>query len=211
MKSEILKLSIVMAVHDQADLLEQNLPKFFVQEGEVEYEVIVVDNSSSDDTPNVLKRMKAQYTNLYTTFLPKSEVPNPSRRRLALSIGAKAAHHSWIVVTDITRPPLTDTWLTNLVSSISNGSEVVMFYGNKSMTIQSFDSLEEASHLIRKAERKSGKGHRGRFFVFRRGMYQTVAIKKERIHDAINLYDLKIKGCQLAGLRTTVLWKNLFE
>jgi len=211
MNAETLKLSVIIAVHDQAELLEQNLPKFFTQEGEVAYEVIVVDDSSTDDTPDVLKRMKAEYPNLYTTFLPQSKVPNPSRRRLALTIGAKAAHHSWIVMADISRPPLSDTWFSDLVSNISSSSEVVMSYGDKRTTIQSFDSLDEASPLIRKAERTSGKGHRGRFFAFRRGLYHTTAFKKEQIHDAIKLYDLKIKGSQLAGLRLKVVWKNLFE
>lgn len=199
-----------MAVHDQADLLEQNMPRFFTQQGEVEYEVIVVDDSSSDDTPDVLKRMKAQYAHLYTTFLPKSEVVNPSRSRLALTIGAKAAHHPWIMLADITRPFLTDTWLTDLASCIGSDSEVVMSYADKRMTVQTFDSLEEASPLICKAERNSGKGHRGRFFAFRRGLYHTTAIRKERIHDSIKLYDLKIRGFKLAGLRMTVLWHNLF-
>lgn len=211
MNAETLKLSVIIAVHDQAELLEANLPKFFTQEGEVAYEVIVVDDASSDDTPDVLKRMKAEYENLYTTFLPKSDVLNPSRRRLALSIGAKATHHSWIVMADITRPPLTDSWFADLAGCIGSSSEVVMSYANKNMTIQLFDSLDEASPLIRKAERRSGRGHRGRFFAFRRGLYQTVAIKKELIHEAIKLYDLNIKGSKLAGLRLSVWWKNLFS
>ena len=44
-----------MAVCDQAHDLEQNLPAFLTQEYEPGYEVIVVDETSTDDTPNVLR------------------------------------------------------------------------------------------------------------------------------------------------------------
>ena len=103
MTSEKPKISVIIAVQDRAQELEQNLPLFLTQQGEVEFEVIVVNDSSTDDTTNVLKRMKAEYPHLYTTFLPSSKVPYPSRLRLALTIGAKAAHGEWIVLADITR------------------------------------------------------------------------------------------------------------
>ena len=144
MTSEKPKISVIMAVQDRAQELEQNLPIFLTQQGEVEYEVIVVNDSSTDDTTNVLKRMKAEYPHLYTTFLPFSKVPYPSRLRLALTIGAKAAHGDWIVLADITRPPLTDTWIYTFVGNIDDHSEVVLEYHNKTNIIQSFDTLDEA-------------------------------------------------------------------
>ena len=89
MTSERPKISVIMAVQDQAHDLELNLPIFLTQQGEADYEVIVVNDSSTDETTDVLKRMKAEYPHLYTTFLPSSIVPYPSRLRLALTIGAK--------------------------------------------------------------------------------------------------------------------------
>ena len=65
-------ISIVMTVHDQAELLEQNLPAFLTLTYEGQYEVIVVDDMSTDETPDVLKRIKAEYPRLYSTFLPSS-------------------------------------------------------------------------------------------------------------------------------------------
>ena len=110
MLSDTIKLSVIISVHDQAEALEQNLPLFLSSQGEVNYEVIVVDDSSSDETPDVLKRFKIEYPRLYTTFLPHSEFPSPSRRRLALTIGAKAAHSEWIAIVDINRPPVNESW-----------------------------------------------------------------------------------------------------
>ena len=67
---DTIKLSVIISVHDQAEALEQNLPLFLSSQGEVNYEVIVVDDSSSDETPDVLKRFKNEFPRLYTTFLP---------------------------------------------------------------------------------------------------------------------------------------------
>ena len=91
---------MVIVVHDQAEALERNLPQFLTVASAAQGEVIVVDDSSADDTPNVLKLLKESNAHLYTTFLPKS-VPNNSRLRLALNIGVKAAISQRVVFADI--------------------------------------------------------------------------------------------------------------
>ncbi len=51
-------LSVVMAVHDQADALRRNLPLLLDIHYEPGYEVIVVDIASTDDTADVLTQLK---------------------------------------------------------------------------------------------------------------------------------------------------------
>lgn len=211
MISEPIKLSVIISVHDQADALERNLPLFLSSQGEVNYEVIVVDDASSDETPNVLKRFKEAYPRLYTTFLPHSEILTPSRRRLALTIGAKAAHSEWIVIVDINRPPMNESWADFLYHHIDKQSEVITIYRNKKNTIQSWDSLEEASPFICKAERKSGNGHQGDFMTFERGAYDSIVVKKSRIHDALKLFDQNISSSQLCGLSLKIFLSNIFN
>ena len=202
-----------MVVHDQTIEIEQNLPRFLTLPCDTDYEVIVVDDSSADETPELLKQLKAEYPRLYTTFLPKSVIFNPSRLQLALSVGVKATKSSWVILTDITRPPVSDEWLQKLVEAIDDRNEVLITYsgrkGNK-LRHQTWDTLEEAVPLIRKAERRSGRGHRGKWLKFRWGVYDAVAIRSERVHDAIRLFDQRIRWNQLIGLRLRVFWKNLF-
>ncbi len=210
MTSERIQFSVIIAVHDQSRQLESNLPKFFSSQSDIDYEVIVVNDSSTDDTPDVLTRMKCEFSNLYTTFLPISDVPIPSRLRLALTIGVKAAHGKWIVLADISRPPINENWLMSLSANLDSSAEVILGYDNKTNVVQSFDSLEEASPFLCKAERKSGHGHNGRFFQFQRGHYNIMMVKKECVHDALKLFDQTISLGQLAGLRLKVLFNNLF-
>ena len=64
-------MSVVIVVHDQSESIENNLPAFLTIAHAVNCEVIVVENTSTDNTTDVLKRMKADYDNLYTTYLPQ--------------------------------------------------------------------------------------------------------------------------------------------
>ncbi len=210
MTSEKPKYSIIMAVHDQSEILERNLPKFLTQQGDIPYEVIVVDDSSTDETPDVLKRIRSECPHLYSTFLPFSEVPVPSRLRLALSVGVKASHGQWVLFADINRPPLDDDWLQLLSSHIDQRSDVSLAYNNKTKTIQSFDSLEEAEPFIRKAERNSGRGHNGRILPYLRGLYSVMMVRTQHAFNAIKLFDQPVKGGELVGMRLNVMFNNLF-
>ena len=211
-KNTIIQMSVVIVVHDEDVALEQNLPAFLNIECDTAYEVIVVDDASTDRTPDVLKYFKEKYTILHTTFLPKS-VPNPSRMQLALYLGAKAAKSDWIVFADIHRIPTSSEWIDGLArETASDIAEVVMIYtGRKhpeTVEFTSFQQLEDAAPLLQKAERYSGKGHKGSIMKRRRGLYDAVAIHRNCIYEAIRQYDLHIKSGKLMGLRMLVFWKN---
>lgn len=195
-------ISIVIAVHDQAEALEQNLPAFLTLPYEGQYEVIVVDNMSTDDTPHVLKRMKAEFPKLYSTFLPSSVIVNPSRKRLALSVGAKAAHHEYIVLADIRRTPVNTDWLAGLADG-----EASLVYCNRKrdkVTHIVATELNDLSRIILKAERHSFRDHWGTWFRKQRGLYDAIGVRREHVFDAIRLYDQRIRGFRLLGLRLRV-------
>ena len=118
-------ISIVLAVHDGEEEIERNLPKFLTQDYEGQFEVIVVDESSTDNTAEVLKRLKNNYHNLYTTFIPDSS-HYISRRKLALTVGVKAAKHDWIIFTDADCSPADDKWLRAMAAKCDNDTELVI-------------------------------------------------------------------------------------
>ena len=211
-KNTNIQLSVVIVVHNEENALEQNLPTFLNMECDTTYEVIVVDDTSTDRTPEVLKQFKEEYPALHTTFLPKS-VPNPSRIQLALYVGAKAAKSDWIVFADIHRPPTSPEWIDGLANeTASNIVEVAMVYTDRRspemVTFSSFQQLEDAVPLLQKAERHSGKGHMGSLIKRKRGIYDAVALHRNCIYEAIRQYDQHIKGGKLMVLRMLVFWKN---
>ena len=203
-------ISVVIVVHDQADTLERNLPQFLTVASASQGEVIVVDDSSTDDTPDVLKLLKESNAHLYTTFLPKS-VPNKSRLQLALNIGVKAALSNRLVFADITRPPLVTEWLSGLSDGAVTAVYCRLKHGTPQVSHQLFDDMDEATNFILKAERRGGGGHRGRWFRMRRGMYDAIAVNKEQMVEAIKLFDQRISMGRRMRLGMSVFLKNMFS
>ena len=203
-------ISVVIVVHDQAEVLEHNLPQFLTVASASQGEVIVVDDSSTDSTPDVLKLLKEGNANLYTTFLPNS-VPNKSRLQLALNIGVKAALSQRIVFADITRPPLISEWLTGLADGTVTAVYCRLKHGAPQVCHQMFDNMEEATDFVLKAERRGGGGHRGRWFRMRRGMYDAIAVNKDEMVDAIKLFDQRLSTGRKMQLGLGVFFKNLFS
>ena len=120
-------LSVVLAVHDQAEQIRRNLPIILLQDYGPGYEVIVVDESSTDDTEDVLKQLKAQYPHLYTTYIPASS-HYVSRRKLALTIGMKAAHNEWVIITEASCHPDSDSWLRAMAEAMNSEVDAVCAY-----------------------------------------------------------------------------------
>ena len=205
--------SIIMTVYDEARSLEQNLPLFLQQDYEPGYEVIVVDESSTDDTADVLKLLKAEHPHLYTTFLPK---PNRqvTRLRLALTLGVKAAKHNWVVFTDIHTPPPSDQWLKELAAFTVNPTTLLLGYINPKtgdVRLQQFENVNDARQLISKTERKRANGHQGRVMRYMRGKYDFVAVRTEQGHETLRLFEHDIRGLRLLGRSTGIILHNLFH
>lgn len=201
--------SIILAVHNEADKIEQNLPAFLEAATEAGAQVIVVDDMSSDNTPDVLTRMKVEHSDvLYTTFLPESVIVNPSRLRLALSIGAKAAKTPYIILASIKRPPRNVGWLYGMADD-----EAALVYslkkGNQVVHVTTSD-VEDLRPAILKAERKKGCGHRGRFLKMRRGLYDAVCVHRDHVYDIINMFDRPVGFGKLWRLRFQVFLNSLF-
>lgn len=121
------QLTVLIATHDQARELERNLPLLLEQHYEPGFEVIVVDESSTDDTEEVFKQLKSRYPNFYTTYIPASS-HYVSRRKLSLTIGMKAAHNEWVIITEPNCRPDSEMWLSTLAKACTDDCDVVCGY-----------------------------------------------------------------------------------
>ena len=202
-----------MTVYNDAHRLESNLPVFLEQDYEPGYEVIVVDESSTDETPDMLKLFKAKYPHLYSTFLPKPDI-QVTRQRLALTLGVKAAKKDWIVFTDINNVPANGQWLDELAQYATAPTQLMLGYlrrKNGEMRLQLFDSVDEAAFIIGKTERKQAHGHRGKWMRYLRGKYDFIAVPTSLGHEALLHFERKLSGRRLIGRRIHIAFHNLFN
>jgi len=90
------EVSVVVATYNRCEILPGTLESLINQEGETAYEVIVVDNNSTDDTRNVIEKLRAQpgYEKLTYYFEDKQGVSHARNK------GIGAARASIIAFTD---------------------------------------------------------------------------------------------------------------
>ena len=115
---QVVPLTLLITVQQkQAQMLERHLPQFLSQDYEPGFEVVVVAEKGDSDTEDVLNRYSGNPL-LYSTYIPDSS-RYMSRKKLAITLGVKAAHHEWIVMTDAFCSPSGNHWLQAIASHIA--------------------------------------------------------------------------------------------
>ena len=203
--------SVIMTIYNQAHDLEEGLPAFLKQEYEPGYEVIVVDESSTDETPDVLKLLKNEYKHLYSTFLPKPSAQT-FRRKLALNIGIKASHHEYIIMANVNNPPADTDVFKAIAEVLDQKAELTLGYVTKKhIRLQPFETVAEAGGHIRRLERKLKKVRERKYGNYIWGRYDFIIVRKDCTIELLKLFEQKISPTKLFGIRLGILWENLLR
>lgn len=120
-------VSIVICARNEAENLENNLPLVCEQEYP-NFEVIVVNDCSEDETENVLKRLCTKYSNLRYTYIKEDEKFRHGKK-LALTVGIKSAKNEWLLMTDADCIPAGNLWLAGMAQHFDTKSSIVLGYG----------------------------------------------------------------------------------
>jgi len=126
-KNEQFPVSIIICAKDEAQNLEHFLPSVLEQDYP-DFEVIVVNDGSEDETEDVLKRFDNKYKHLYVTKLPQS-ASRRQGKKLAVIIGLKAAKNDWVLLTDADCEPVSKNWISKMQANFKENTEVVLGYG----------------------------------------------------------------------------------
>ena len=113
-----LGVSVILCAHNEGYNLSQFLPALLTQDYPL-YEVIVVDDGSEDDTRAVVESFMAQDAKLHMTFVPCGARVR-STKKLALTLGAKAAQYDLLLLTDADCVPESDYWISEMVKGFGN-------------------------------------------------------------------------------------------
>lgn len=120
-------ISVVICARDEEENIENFLP-FVLEQDYPNFEVIVVNDCSSDNSEYTLDRMLKKYPNLKVTTIKQDE-KFTHHKKLALTVGIKAAKNDWVVLTDADCRPSSKQWLTSIASNFSDSAEIVLGYG----------------------------------------------------------------------------------
>ncbi len=107
-------VSVIVAARNE----EQNLTKFLpalLGQDYPNYEVIVVNDGSEDNTNAILNDYAHKYSHLHITFVPV-EARVTSSKKLALTLAVKAAHNEFLLFTDADCVPESDKWIREMIA-----------------------------------------------------------------------------------------------
>lgn len=116
-------VSIIVTVHDNASRLEKVLDAYLNQDYEP-YQLIVVIDEYDSASEDILKQRSGN-SHLYYTKLPESS-RYLSRKKLAITLGMRAAKYEWVIVTSVYCKPTHDGWLKAFASYMDDEHNMVM-------------------------------------------------------------------------------------
>lgn len=129
---ELPPLSVIICARNEADNLRKVLPTILEQDYP-EFEVIVINDASTDETADVLGAFEEKYPNLYHSFTPES-ARYISHKKLALTLGIKASKHDWLVFTETNCIPASNQWLRLMARNFTSQTQIVLGYSGYDRT-----------------------------------------------------------------------------
>lgn len=121
-------VSVIVCAKNEEDNLHRYLQALLSQQYP-EFEVIVVNDGSLDNTQYVLDFYAQQYKNLKVTFVPEQAWVRSSKK-LALTLAAKAAQYDYLLLTDADCRPESNQWIREMMRGfVESGGETEMVLG----------------------------------------------------------------------------------
>lgn len=144
-------VSVIVYACSDGEYIESLLTSVLNQRGVSDMEVIVVNDGAADATRDTVGRLEQMYPNLYMTYAPANS-RNLSRRKLALTLGIKAARYDKLVFTVGSAVIGSDRWLHEMTLPLARGEKVVLGYAwpdadgrdRGAKRVRSFDAVWEA-------------------------------------------------------------------
>lgn len=123
-------LTIVVPVVNERDPLEPLLRNLIEQKYKGEYEIIVADQSHAVEVEELCEQVQRNdFRQLRYTFVPDSS-RYIERRKLAITLGLRAARGEWVLVLSPDTLPADNQWLYHISQSLIEGNDMVMAYYN---------------------------------------------------------------------------------
>jgi len=105
------------------------------------YEVIAVNDASTDDTAQVLQELELQNDNLNVVTISPHTERNLPGKKYALSQGVAQAKYNWLLLADADCTPATGKWIQYMVAPLAAGKEIVAGYGGYLKTAGSLNAF----------------------------------------------------------------------
>lgn len=120
-------ISVIVCAKNEAKNLKKHLPLILEQDFP-KFEVILINDSSTDKTLEVMETFKAKHSNIKIVDVKNVEV-FWGNKKYALTLGIKAASYEHLLFTDADCKPLSNQWISEMSENFSKDKSIVIGYG----------------------------------------------------------------------------------
>lgn len=117
-------VSVIVYCNQNFIEFEKNIISFLEQEYP-NFEVIVVNDGEDSDLKDSVTLLKEKYPNLNYTYVPQ-EAHSLSRKKLAITVGIKAAKYDIVGFTDASCRPVSNRWLSLMMRNFITDIGIVI-------------------------------------------------------------------------------------
>jgi poly-beta-1,6-N-acetyl-D-glucosamine synthase len=168
-------VSVIICARNEAANLREFLPSV-LQQQYPDYEVVVVNDCSEDETEMVLSEFKSQFQHLRISTINKDPRFHHNKK-LAQLIGIKAAKNEILLFTDADCRPESDQWISLMTGQLANEKDFVLGYGGYSRAkgllnrYIRYDTMFIAMQYLGMAQRGIPYMGVGRNLVYRKSLF----------------------------------------
>lgn len=129
-------ISVIVCAKNEAENVARFIP-LLAEQDYPDYEIILIDDASSDDTLEIFEEFEKQYSNIRLVKVENNEA-FWGNKKYALTLGIKAAKKDYLLFTDADCYPASKDWITAMSSQFTLHKTVVLGYGAYEKVANSF-------------------------------------------------------------------------
>lgn len=122
-----LSVSVVVCAKNEEENVKKYIPLLATQ-NYPNYEIILIDDASSDETLEVFEQFEKQYANVKLVKVENNEA-FWGNKKFALTLGIKAATKEYLLFTDADCYPDSQDWIAEMTSHFTLHKTIVLGYG----------------------------------------------------------------------------------
>lgn len=119
-------ISVIISARNESRNLTENLP-YILQQTYPDYEVIVVNDCSHDNSYEVLEDIQREFPHLKIVTITEHD-RYKTGKKFALTLGIKAAKNEHLLFTDADCKPATLHWITRMAANFTGSTQIVLGY-----------------------------------------------------------------------------------
>ena len=121
-----LPVSVIICARNEYANLKKNL-SYFLEQDYPDFEVVVVNDCSNDESDLLLRELSGQYSHLNVVTITEHQRFKHGKK-FAVTLGIKASKNEHLLFTDADCRPLANTWISRMQANFQNNKEIVLGY-----------------------------------------------------------------------------------